>query len=142
MAKRITKAESTLLIWLIIIGLPIYGIMQLGESVGWGLLIGILAVITVLVFWNKAEQKKKRRQELIDKYNDIDLVEKLMEGYFWQDQTSEQLLDSLGKPEDIDEKILKTKKKEIWKYNHQGGNRYDLRITLDNDIVVGWDKKS
>ena len=61
---------------------------------------------------------------------------------FWQGQTAEQLIDSLGRPEDIDQKILKTKKKEIWKYNHQGGNRYGLRITLDNDHVVGWDQKT
>ena len=51
------------------------------------------------------------------------------------------LIDSLGQPQDIDTKVLKTKKKEIWKYNHNGGNRFGLRITLDNDIVVGWDQK-
>lgn len=33
-----------------------------------------------------------------------------MKQSFWQGQTSEQLLDSLGNPKDIDVKILKTKK--------------------------------
>jgi hypothetical protein len=52
------------------------------------------------------------------------------------------LLDSLGHPADIDEKVLKTKKKEIWKYHHMGGNRFGLRITLELNQVVGWDEKS
>ena len=78
----------------------------------------------------------------MEKYQDEALVEKLMKCSFWQGQSSDQLLDSIGNPEDIDEKVLKTKKKEVWKYNHQSGNRYGLRITLDNDIVVGWDQKT
>ena len=41
----------------------------------------------------------------------------------------------------VDNKVLKTKTKDIWKYNRTGTNRYGLRITVENDIVVGWDKK-
>lgn len=137
-----TKAEAKLITWAVIIGLPIYGISQLGESMGWGLLVGGVIAIIALTIWYQAAQKKKRREDLMAKYNDAELVDKLMEGCFWQGQTSGQLLDSLGSPEDVDEKVLKTKKKEVWKYNHRGGNRYGLRITLDNDIVVGWDQKT
>jgi hypothetical protein len=139
-----TKAEAKLITWAIIfiIGLPIYGIIQLGEFMGWGPLVSAVIVIIVLIIWHQAAQKKKKHEELMAKYNDADLVDKLMNCSFWQGQTSEQLLDSLGNPQDVDEKILKTKKKEVWKYNHQGGNRYGLRITLDNDIVVGWDQKT
>jgi len=141
-ARRTTKAEAQLITWAIIIGLPIYGITQLGESMGWGILIAGVVAVIALVIWFQSSQKKKRREELMAKYNDASLVEKLMERSFWQGQTSGQLLDSLGSPEDVDEKVLKTKKKEIWKYNHQSGNRYGLRITLDNDVVVGWDQKT
>lgn len=137
-----TKAESQLIMWAVIIGLPIYGITQLGESVGWGVLIGVVVAVIALVIWYNAAKTKKRRESLMLKYQDLDLVEKLMERSFWQGQTSGQLLDSLGSPEDVDEKVLKTKKKEVWKYNHESGNRYGLRITLDNDIVVGWDHKA
>lgn len=137
-----TKVESQLTGWAIIIGLPIYGVSMLGESVGWGVLAGSLVAIIVVVIWYKATQTKKKRAALMSKYQDSELVEKLMGRSFWQGQTSDQLMDSLGSPEDVDEKILKTKKKEIWKYNHQSGNRYGLRITLDNDIVVGWDQKT
>jgi len=60
---------------------------------------------------------------------------------FWQGQTSDQLLESLGSPKDVDKKLLATRKREVWKYNRRGVNRYGLRITLDNDIVAGWDQK-
>jgi len=142
MAKRITKAESKAIMWLIIIGLPIYGVMQLGESVGWVFFVILVVAVIGLVIWYQLVKNKKRGEELMEKYQDSELVEALMSRSFWQGQTSEQLTDSLGPPQDIDQKILKTKKKEVWKYNHQGGNRYGLRITLDDDKVVGWDQKT
>jgi hypothetical protein len=142
MAKRPSKAESFLITTALIIGVPIYAVSKLGESVGWEMLVGAVLVITALVIGYKYFQKRKRREHLMKKYGDQRLVNRLMDGYFWENQTSEQLLDSLGKPADIDVKILKTKKKEIWKYNHRGGNRYGLRITLDNDLVIGWEQKT
>lgn len=142
MTKRMTKAESQAIGWLIIIGIPIYGVMQLGDSFGWAPLAMFVVIIIGLAIWYQSARTAKRRAELMKKYQDSRLVEDLMNKNFWQGQTAEQLIDSLGRPEDIDQKILKTKKKEIWKYNHQGGNRYGLRITLDNDHVVGWDQKT
>jgi hypothetical protein len=60
---------------------------------------------------------------------------------FWQGQSKEQLLDSLGRPADIDQKVMKTKVKEIWKYNQMGVNRFGLRISIENNVVIGWDQK-
>ena len=136
------KSESAALGWLIAIGLPIYGISKVGEMVGWIQIVIALAVIVGLVFWYKENEKKKRRAALMKKYQDRELVDSLMSRKFWQGQSSEQLLDSLGQPADIDQKIMKTRKREIWKYHHQGANRYGLRITLDNDEVAGWDQKA
>lgn len=128
--------------WATITGLPFLGIYLLGESIGWLTLAGILAALVIFVVWIWSARKKQRRAELMDKYGDENLVNDLMNRVFWQGQTAEQLLDSLGEPLDVDQKILKTKKKEVWKYNHQGGNRYGLKITLDDDQVVGWDHKN
>ncbi|MFK3862525.1 DUF2057 domain-containing protein [Pseudoalteromonas rhizosphaerae] len=86
-------------------------------------------------------QNKVRKKRLMEKYRDARIVERLMKKMFWQGQSQEQLLDSLGKPVDIDQKVLKTKTKEIWKYNRTGKGRYGLRITLENGEVIGWDKK-
>ena len=142
MAKQMTKAEIKAVFWLVVIGLPIYWLTQLGESVGWIPIVLVVVAVLGLVVWYQAEQAKKRREELMNKYQDEELVDSLIKQTFWQGQTADQLIDSLGNPHDIDQKILKTKKKEVWKYNHQGGNRYGLRITLDNDLVVGWDQKT
>lgn len=57
---------------------------------------------------------------------------------FWRGQTAEQLTDSLGPPAAIEVKLLKTKRREIWKYGHYEANRYSTRITLDNGIVTTW----
>ncbi|CAM2008813.1 hypothetical protein [Acanthopleuribacter pedis] len=142
MAKRMTKAEAGLLFWGIVIGLPIYGVFQLAELVGWYVLAAGVIIILCLVAYFTSEARKRKYRDLMEKYGDSDLVDLIMEGSFWLGQTAEQLFDSLGSPVDIDQKILKTKKKEVWKYQHQGSNRYGLRVTLDDDIVVGWDQKA
>ena len=109
-----------------------YGVLRIA--------LGLCAVPALFFIYNIVKQKR-RRSALNAKYSDKKLVEDIEQGYFWKGQTAEQLTDSLGIPEDIDEKVLKTKIKCVWKYNHLGGNRYGLRITLDDDIVTGWDQK-
>lgn len=135
------KHDNTLIIWLILIGGPIFIVMQIAESIGiWTTITGIVLLVFG-IFYHSYHNDKKRMEYLLKKYKDEELAQEIFDGKFWQGQTSSQLIDSIGRPADIDEKILKTKKKEIWKYDHQGGNRYNLRITLENDVVVGWDKK-
>lgn len=142
MAKRMTKAEMNAYFWLFVIGVPIYGLTMFGETFGWLPLVFTVLSVFALISIYKISKAKQRRAALMEKYDDEELVDDLMNQSFWQGQTAEQLVDSLGKPHDIDQKVLKTKKKEVWKYEHQGGNRYGLRITLDNDHVVGWDQKT
>ncbi len=89
----------------------------------------VLAVVAMFVY--SYYQNKLKRDRLIEKYGDAALVDKLMRRMFWQGQTEEQLRDSLGKPLDIDQKVLKTKTKEIWKYNETGKNRYALCVNLN-----------
>lgn len=103
------------------------------------LLVFCVILLGAAIYWPYAA-KKKRRESLMLKYGDSDMVNKLMDGYFWQGQTEDQLIDSLGRPVDIDQKVLKTKKKEIWKYNPTGKNRFGLKITIENGEVIGWDK--
>jgi hypothetical protein len=79
---------------------------------------------------------------LMEKYNDQDVVARIMDGYFWQGQTEEQLIDSIGQPAAKDNKVLKSAVRQVWKYNQRGKNRYGLRVTVENGLVVGWDNKS
>ncbi|MHB8773000.1 MAG: hypothetical protein ACYC7J_18550 [Syntrophales bacterium] len=164
MARRITKAETLLFLIVVLIGLPLYFIGKFVESIGWGWFVFFVVAITGGYWWHKSTVEKAQRAEmmrkqqlhseailkeqgarrtaLMGKYGDAKVVEAIMTHSYWQGQTSEQLRDSMGHPYDIDEKVLKTKRKEIWKYNPLGANRFGLRITVENDIVVGWDAKS
>lgn len=102
----------------------------------WWVILGVLGFFALGYY-----QEKARRERLMEKYGDVDLVDRLMKKMFWQGQSEEQLIDSIGKPVGIDQKVLKTKFKEVWKYNKTGKGRFALRITLENGLVVGWDKK-
>jgi hypothetical protein len=142
MAKKMTTAEANLWGLFIVIGLLIYGISQLFETIGW--VTPALAIVGIIAFiaWQKHAKKQKRLSYLREKYQDEDIVQKIFNGYFWQGQTGEQLLDALGAPIEIDRKVLKTKSKEVWKYQHQGAKRFGLRITVENGYVEGWEQKA
>jgi stress response protein SCP2 len=84
-------------------------------------------------------QKEQRRANLLAKYGDIEVVRKIINREYWQGQTSEQLRDSRGTPADKSEKRMATKTREVWKYNQIAANRYALKITLENNLVVGWE---
>ncbi|WP_431103063.1 DUF2845 domain-containing protein [Roseateles noduli] len=104
-------------------------------------LIAIIAIVIALGTYLSARNTKKRREALMAKYGDAALVQRIMNRQFWQGQTTDQLLDSLGRPVEVDEKVLKTKTKLVWKYKQTGKNRFALRITLENGQVVGWDQR-
>lgn len=69
------------------------------------------------------------------------IVARIMGREVWQGQSHEQLRDALGVPVDTDEKVMKKHRREIWKYHQTGVNRFGLRVTLEDGIVVGWDQK-
>lgn len=68
-------------------------------------------------------------------------AERIISQTIWVGETEEQLRLSLGDPLDVDQKVLKSKRREIWKYGSLGGNRYRTRITLEDGLVTGWDVK-
>ncbi|WP_395355605.1 DUF2845 domain-containing protein [Vibrio sp. D3] len=103
-------------------------------------LIWIVVILVVGGLINNYLEKKKRAR-LMKKYGNSNLVNKLMKKSIWQGQTEGQLIDSIGKPLDVDQRVLKTKVKETWKYDKAGKNRYNLKVIIENGLVVGWDKK-
>jgi hypothetical protein len=153
MARRSQNAASGALVVLaIVVGVPIYLVKKAGESVGWPVLIGgAIAVVAAIICFRVARAKaaeaerlrqlEQRRQELLRKYGDPQLVEKIMNATVWQGQTAEQLEDSRGPPVDKDQRVFKKSVNETWKYDQRGTNRFALRITLENGLVVGWDDK-
>ncbi|SRR6266436_6189075 len=137
-----TKSEASALGVLIALGLILLGANAIYEAMGLVVPLIILIAIIVATVWYAAYQKKKRLEYLRGKYGDEAIVQLIVQHKFWQGQTSEQLIDSVGKPVTIDTRIFKTRMRETWKYNQRGANRFGLRITLDDGVVVGWEQKS
>ncbi|OJY42549.1 MAG: hypothetical protein BGP08_18590 [Rhizobiales bacterium 64-17] len=93
-----------------------------------------------MALWRRTNLRRKlaaRREKLVAKYGEV-IAEKIIARKVWQGMTSEQLIESWGQPEDLDEKVLKAKTKEIWKYGCNGKNRYRQRVYVENNEVVGW----
>ena len=139
--KSLDAAGLGVLIVLGLIVMAVQAIVHVTEfAEGWIFILLIIAAI-VLVFVLKAAAKRKKLEYLMGKYGNEQIVSLVYSHKYWQGQTAEQLTDSLGNPQCVDRKLLKTMKREVWKYNQRGVNRYGLRITLDNDIVNSWDHK-
>ena len=77
-------------------------------------------------------------EELMSRYNHAEIVCRIINKEVWQGQTADQLKDSLGEPVDKNTEIMKSKTRETWKYNQKTKNQFGLKITLENNIVVGW----
>jgi hypothetical protein len=141
MARR-SKTQSTAFGALIIVALIIGGIAKLFDEIGVAIPLLVVAAAIGLFIWHKLNQQAKRLQFLRAKYGDEEIVQRILKHKFWRGQTADQLVDSLGNPVNVDRRLLKSKAREVWKYNLRGVNRYGLRITLDENIVNGWDQKS
>jgi hypothetical protein len=136
MARRKSKNESALITLAIIVGLPLWAISKITDSIGAGAFItSIIVIITAIIFYF-IRKRAKRLAYLRAKYSDEAVVQRIMGRKLWQGQTTEQLLDSVGRPPSIDSNLLKTRKREVWKYHPSGKGRYRTRVTLDDDVVV------
>jgi hypothetical protein len=97
---------------------------------------------TVAAAKQRAEERRARMDYLMSRHGgDEALVARIDAGELWIGQTAEQLRDAYGEPEDIDEKVMKTRRREIWKYDQVGTNRFSTKITLDDGVVSAWDKR-
>lgn len=114
-------------------------------------LLAIASIIGLVIVFNvhkdrqaKAEARaayEKRRNGLLAKYQgNSDVVNAIMAGRIWVGQSREQVIDSLGMPAGVEEKVMKAKVRHTLKYG-VSGRTYRLKITLEDGRVVGWDAK-
>ena len=103
-------------------------------------IIIIILIVAAFIYIPYATSKA-RKERIYEKYGHTEIADRIVNRTIWVGETREQLLDSWGSPLDIDEKVLKTKRKEIWKYFRKSANRYGYKITVEDGIVVGWDEK-
>ncbi|MFZ3322923.1 MAG: hypothetical protein WA190_11170 [Usitatibacter sp.] len=70
-----------------------------------------------------------------------DIAQRIWAGALWVGATAPMLIEMLGQPLDVDERVLKTKTKHTFKYSRTGQNRFAFRIFLEDGAVVGWEDK-
>jgi hypothetical protein len=152
MTKAESKALGGLFLLALVIGGPIYLVNAIGTAIGWSTLGFTILAITIAIITFKAirasvakrrceREIAARRAELIAKYGDVVLVDRIMSRTIWQGQSEGQLIDAIGSPVDVDEKLYKTKKSQTWKYRQLSPKRFGLKVMLENGCVVGWDRK-
>lgn len=116
----------------------------------------IFFVILVICMMNQSAKESRMRAEearivkqqkekiafvynkLVDKYGCEETAKRIMKGEVWQGQTLEQLSESKGLTTAVTERVLKNSVRHTYKYNKIGSNRYEMSVTLDNGVVVGW----
>lgn len=138
--------RANLLIALFLFGTPIVWVWsalwwEWGDLAG-KIILALGAAGLLFAFVERLVMAPKRwRQKLLDKYGDAACVDRIRKGVPWKGQTVGQLLDSLGKPSAKDEKSTKTINRTVWKYHPSGSNRYRLRVTVEDGLVAGWERK-
>ncbi len=142
MTRRTKKSEDALAGLAIIIALVVWGIGKMLDITGIVIPVIVFFGLIGLVIWYRVARHNARVAALRAKYGDEQLVQRILNHEIWAGQTAEQLIDSRGMPHNIDNKISRMRKREVWKYDRRGVNRYGLRITLDNDVVTEKDYKS
>ena len=116
------------------------------QGYSWIIVAAIAVTLWVAAIILKRRREKRqllarymaRHSELMSKYNDQQIVARIMEGKIWQGMSEEQLVDSRGPPDDRDQEVYKTKIKQTWKYGRAGRNRFRERIYIENGTIVGW----
>lgn len=114
------------------------------DRLEWGLLMEVIVIIglvVVAIIWATSAAAAAKRKRLFAKYGDAQIVERIMRKMVWQGMNREQLIDSWGRPADVDEKVYKTKTVHVFKYNPDGRRSFRNRVTIENGEVVGWTQR-
>jgi hypothetical protein len=142
MARRRSTGGVWVFGLLLLIAIPLVLLQKAADAFGAvSLVLGLMAVIGLLIAY-RIHKTAARLAYLTKKYGNEVIAQQIMRRTYWLGQTSEQLRDSLGEPVMTDHILLKTRKREVWKYNQRGKNRFGLRITLDDDSVANWEHKN
>ena len=131
--EKMTKIQKEVLATLLFIALIITAVIKFFENVGLLPLIIVICACVVAFLLYRAIKKKKRVRYLEQKYVNKRKVEKIINGDIWQGETAEQLVDSIGNPDVIDDTLLKTQKKVVWKYGRRGAKSYNLIVR--NELI-------
>ncbi|MBK9002199.1 MAG: hypothetical protein IPM35_41295 [Myxococcales bacterium] len=85
----------------------------------------------------QAEPEEQRRQGLVARFAE-EIAAKIVAGQVWEGATHEMVVEALGPPVEVKERVLKTKIKTTLCYDPISSNRYRFKVELDDGVVVKW----
>ncbi len=89
MARRKSKNEAALIGVAVLIGIPIWIISKITDTIGaTAFIIGGVLIIAAIVFYF-VQKRAARLAELRAKYGDEAVVQRIMRRTYWQGQTAE-----------------------------------------------------
>jgi hypothetical protein len=144
MGKRWTKSEIQGVGCLAVVGFVVWVGHETIETIGaenleatFRFLAILMASLFGLYFLIRLVREVMRRIWLIRVYG-MRTARRIWQKTIWQEMSEEQVRHALGRPEAVDEHVMKKSKRETWKYYKTGHNRYRLRVKLEDGVVVGW----
>jgi regulator of protease activity HflC (stomatin/prohibitin superfamily) len=85
-------------------------------------------------------QQQERYQQLIARFGQP-AADRILRKEIWQGMTEEMLVIVVGRPEAMDETVMKAKTRRVLKYDSVGADRYLRKFTTENGILVRWDEE-
>ena len=109
-------------------------------------LIAQYGAVEAARMWEQQEHERRKQEAAQRRLDDLtrrfggSAAHRILQGEVWQGQSAAALLEALGPPADSDQKVMKTKTKTVYKWGHVSGNRYAVRVTVENGVVIGWER--
>ena len=125
---------------ILVIGFTIYNLKRFFDVAGYVKPLVFIIYCFGFYLFIRYSKKIRRKQRLMSQYSDEEVVRYILEKTIWEGETAEQLEEALGSPEEVESQVYRGKRKEVWKYYPREDNQYDLKITLEDDSVRGWEK--
>lgn len=130
-----------------LLGFALFSAMP--EGAGFGFVLIYSVIWAVLAGWVGSVRKKKlaemERQRLAAMWDELaarfdgPTATRIMKGEIMQGDSREIVELALGEPEDVSERVMKSKTRHVLKYGRINARSFALKITLEDDHVVGWD---
>lgn len=129
---------------LLLLGIVLYVLVAaadwlVGDGLPYSLTLFVVAIVGVALRQRAIRARTERRKiELIERFG-AESAERIMNNEVWEGQTEAMLVESLGRPSDVTERVTARSTRLTYKYDRVGKNRFGTKIFLVNGKVVGWE---
>ena len=122
-----------------------HGLQVVGGFACFAVPVELLAALVALLYVRGLSGQLARLGRLFDLMRrhgcDEATAQRITLGEVWEGMTEAMLIDARGLPVSRDQRNIKGRIRETWKYNQTGRGRFATRIIVNDGRVIGWDVK-